>query len=72
MAVDERLCEPRSVPEARIDLAPESDVAEPSSHSPARGLCEFHMTGGLLEPLIHSHVGAIVSMLESLIKSHIR
>ena len=31
MAVDERLCEPRSVPEARIDLALESDVAGPLS-----------------------------------------
>ena len=29
------------------------------------------MTWGLLEPLDHSHLGAIVSMLETLIKSHV-
>ena len=40
-------------------------------HSPARGLCELHMGWGLLEPLIHSQHGAIVSMVESLIKSHV-
>ena len=40
-------------------------------HSPARGLYELHMGWGLLEPLVHSHLGAIVSMLETLIKSHI-
>ena len=31
-------------------------------HSPARGLCELRMEWGLLEPLIHSHLGAIVTM----------
>ena len=38
-------------------------------HFPARGLYELHMGWGLLEPLVHSHLGAIVSMLETLIKS---
>ena len=40
--------------------------------SPARGLCELHMTWGLLEPLVHTHLGAIVKMLETLIKSQIQ
>ena len=43
-----------------------------NTHSPARGLCELHMGWGLLEPLIHSHLGAIVTTVESLIKSHIQ
>jgi hypothetical protein len=41
-------------------------------HSPARGLYKLHMGWGLLEPLNHSHLGAIVTMVETLIKSHIQ
>ena len=41
------------------------------AHSPARGLCELHIGWGLTEPLIHSQHGAIVSMVETLIKSHV-
>jgi hypothetical protein len=38
----------------------------------ARGLCKLHIEWGLQEPLVHSHLGAIVKMLkESLIKSHV-
>jgi hypothetical protein len=39
-----------------------------------QGLYELHMTWGLyayIEPVIHSQHGAIVKMLETLIKSHI-
>ena len=50
------------------------------THSPARGLYELHMGWGLLlvleynvciEPLVHTQHGAIVTVVESLIKSHI-
>jgi hypothetical protein len=41
------------------------------SHSLARGLCDFHIGLGLLEPLIHCHLGATVTMVLTLIKSHV-
>ena len=50
---------------------PPSNEKTIHTHSPGRGLCELHMGWGLLEPLIHSHLGAIVTMVESLIKSHV-
>ena len=42
-----------------------------SYHSQMRGLYELHMGWGLLEPLVHSHLGAIMTMVETLIKSHV-
>ena len=41
------------------------------SHSPMRGHYELYIGWGLLEPLDHNPKGAIVMVVETLIKSHI-